>query len=908
MKNYKKFLALKKQPKKYNDGGSVKGYSNETEELLRQADKLIARDKADSDAYNKQLEKQLTEDEKYADGGQVQESQQKRFQAKDYFGKGSNGAGEGVANSMGGLRMFEGEEVPSFMDQALSSIRGAFGNPDKPLSEDEKRELRYKKIREQNSQNFSEGGDVSMDDDSSKSTIDKEKLKKMQQGMKSVFADGGPVRKSMEQRIKSPIQVIDPITGEVKQTVQKRYSAPSVSEETPQPSLNEPKQEESPQISEKTIDDMAKDKLKRYLNLVNKVQDKTSPQQKQPMMNQQEKLGPIVDDKMLYQIGEDIRSNPEKHQEVLRHYENHGVEITPELLDRINGHIDSMESAKPKLSTGGWTPEQLPKAQKIPGIKNIINKKQTMNIPRAPRLTIPKRLRPISDVKGYADGGDITEENNKDMNLGDMPIQVEGLPYDYHAEDQEAQKAIDFSNEEQIRKELEDQSDKKDVAPVVEESKNPNEVNLEGDILHKTDIPSEMMQDEESEKELTSKEPSKEEPVKEQAPQEKPFNALQAMKEAQDYRDKSQMWNQLGAIAERGAAGYARIPTTQQETYKENMQIAQQAVDDTKTKIAMQGYDPNSPMSKMFRKYLEKFSGQAVDPNTTAMDGKEILPIVFKDFEAKQAEATRKEIATERAQERLHQTEMIVEQRREAAKDRAEALKASQRDKKDKADAAKDEKREILDTNRVDKMNKMISEDIATSRSSFGVAARNRQSVDNINALISGTKDFNDLDNRQIVETARVLDRILSGGQATISGSEHLTPDSARQWVAKKLEFITSKRRGAGAGSFVKTMADTLDREGKQADKQIIAAQGKMLGPLKGIEKNDKSSRSYEAYINMLKSHHLDALLPKEEQENTKQEAISPEKTVVRKGYNAKTNQTQLIYSDGTSEIKDGKL
>ena len=72
-------------------------------------------------------------------------------------------------------------------------------------------------------------------------------------------------------------------------------------------------------------------------------------------------------------------------------------------------------------------------------------------------------------------------------------------------------------------------------------------------------------------------------------------------------------------------------------------------------------------------------------------------------------------------------------------------------------------------------------------------------------SAITGTcsslaKDFNDLDNRQVVEVARVLDRVLSGGQATISGSEHLTPDSARQWIAKKWEFITSKRQGAGAG------------------------------------------------------------------------------------------------------------
>ena len=33
----------------------------------------------------------------------------------------------------------------------------------------------------------------------------------------------------------------------------------------------------------------------------------------------------------------------------------------------------------------------------------------------------------------------------------------------------------------------------------------------------------------------------------------------------------------------------------------------------------------------------------------------------------------------------------------------------------------------------------------------------------------------------------------------------------------------------------------------------------------------------------------------------------APQKTVVKKGYNSKTNQTQLIYSDGTKEIVNGK-
>jgi hypothetical protein len=72
-------------------------------------------------------------DYRYSNGGQVERPpQQKLFQANSYFGKGANGAGEGVANSMG-IRMADGGEVKPTPTPAPTHIGNFFDSnqPDK---------------------------------------------------------------------------------------------------------------------------------------------------------------------------------------------------------------------------------------------------------------------------------------------------------------------------------------------------------------------------------------------------------------------------------------------------------------------------------------------------------------------------------------------------------------------------------------------------------------------------------------------------------------------------------------------------------------------------------------------------------------------------------------------------------
>jgi len=169
-------------------------------------------------------------------------------------------------------------------------------------------------------------------------------------------------------------------------------------------------------------------------------------------------------------------------------------------------------------------------------------------------------------------------------------------------------------------------------------------------------------------------------------------------------------------------------------------------------------------------------------------------------------------------------------------------------------DARAEDKADQKTTDRFDRLNKSLTEDIANGRSAFGLAAKAKQSVENAQALLNGTLDPNDLDNRQVYELSKVLDRILSQGAATVAGTEHLTPDTARSWLAKKMEQVTNQRQGAQAGDFVNSISHTLDREKAQANKQIKDAQQKLMST-----SGDLADKDPEKWNAMLHAHGLDS-------------------------------------------------
>lgn len=245
--------------------------------------------------------------------------------------------------------------------------------------------------------------------------------------------------------------------------------------------------------------------------------------------------------------------------------------------------------------------------------------------------------------------------------------------------------------------------------------------------------------------------------------------------------------------------------------------------------------DPNSGLSKGLRAYMGKL-GMDVSDGATANQLKQVMPYIFKDVEAKQAQKTRSEDLAEKLAER-----------KEEAAYRNASLKLQKEQMSDRRDEMRQDKLDKQDTDRLDKASKLVTAEVASGRSAFGQAARNYQSIQNAQAMLDGSVDPNQLDNRQVYELTRVMDRVLSQSGGTMGGAEHLTPDTARSRLSKLMEFVSNKRQGAQAGDFVKTFSSTLDRESGMAQKQMGQTQKSLLAPYKDL--NDRHPDQMKAML-----------------------------------------------------------
>lgn len=345
------------------------------------------------------------------------------------------------------------------------------------------------------------------------------------------------------------------------------------------------------------------------------------------------------------------------------------------------------------------------------------------------------------------------------------------------------------------------------------------------------------------------------------------INTVDNMRDAQNRQNNAIFGNQiLKSLNTLGAGIIGSGAKPQPEIFDEAIKDAQTIVPQFKELAAQEMNDPNSGVSKAFSKYAKQFGVNI--KGASAKQVADLYPYLFKGFEAEQNRKATKE-----------NLKYKYEELRALKEINAKAKEAESKAKQEHKDEEKNKER-------FDKMGKLISSEVASSRSSFGVDARTLQAVGNAKALFDGVRDLNDLDQRQVYEVAKVLDRTLSQGQPTISGAKKFTPETAKSWVQGKLEQISNQRRGAQLGSFVKNMKETLDREGIIAEDRIKKTQRKLLSPYSDLKEKDP-----EKWELMMREHGLPSNPFEEEKAKVeaKQEAFP--KTVMNK----KTNQRATV-------------
>jgi hypothetical protein len=298
-------------------------------------------------------------------------------------------------------------------------------------------------------------------------------------------------------------------------------------------------------------------------------------------------------------------------------------------------------------------------------------------------------------------------------------------------------------------------------------------------------------------------------------------SVMQDLKDAQARRDQQVMVNQLGKAGELigtgiGGTGNRGIVTKGMGApiFDENIKQADKKVQDVKDQVAMESHDANSPSSAFFRKFLKDKYNVNVPDGMSASSLEKFLPPLM---------------ATEAKKAVLEQHRLDFQAR--IAESRAKTAEANSWKEKNF-----DAKQETQDTGRFDKMGKILTGEIASSRSPFGTATKTVQSVQRAEALANRFKDPNDLTTNEIGELSRVLDSVLSNGQPTVSGMNKLMPTAAVGDANKIASYITGLPRGAQMGAFVKRTLESLKTERELGIKQMKETQGKLLGSFSDLK------------------------------------------------------------------------
>lgn len=110
----------------------------------------------------------------------------------------------------------------------------------------------------------------------------------------------------------------------------------------------------------------------------------------------------------------------------------------------------------------------------------------------------------------------------------------------------------------------------------------------------------------------------------------------------------------------------------------------------------------------------------------------------------------------------------------------------------------------------------------SSSRSPLGKAANNLFAADRIGALVQPyMQHLESLTPQQVYEVARAADNVVSQGNATMAGTEHLLPKSALGDFNSFKNYLTNQPGGADMGAWVKNMYEMSQREKALAGQQV---------------------------------------------------------------------------------------
>lgn len=285
-------------------------------------------------------------------------------------------------------------------------------------------------------------------------------------------------------------------------------------------------------------------------------------------------------------------------------------------------------------------------------------------------------------------------------------------------------------------------------------------------------------------------------------------NLKKAQAEARDTRNSSNLFKALNLIG----AGVSQSKPVGQEFWDERAKQANVPIEELQQQVVMEQKDPNSDVSKSWQGMLTQYGINA--EGMSAEQGSKLFPVIYSAFERAQAAKESSKTRQMMHDENMALRKIALENATTNAEDRQEDRQIRRDDRHNK---------------RFSDFSKLLTEDMASSSSTFGRNANIHRAATAIEALAGQFQNPDELQSQEIYEIARNLDAMLSSRAGTIAGTGKLIPSTAVGDVSKIAAYISGIPVGADQGEFVKRLMKTVQREKDLSKSQIKDTKESML-------------------------------------------------------------------------------
>jgi len=373
-------------------------------------------------------------------------------------------------------------------------------------------------------------------------------------------------------------------------------------------------------------------------------------------------------------------------------------------------------------------------------------------------------------------------------------------------------------------------------------------------------------------------------------------NTVDGLQAAQQQAAQGRLANELGRASELIGSSIAGTKPIAQDIFTQQAKASGQVVEDFEKRAEKEKSDPKSAISKQFRDFVAKF-GVTVPSNMSAEAAAKVMPYAYQKFAAKEAQVARKEESAESREFKQKEIDLRREELKAGRLVKTETKLNDAQNAFAQKIAPKIQNKQFDKFNTLNQARQSIADSVASPnpQEDSAIIYNFIKTLDPESAVREGEITF--------VGSARGIPARTQGFINKMYKGELLTP----QERSNILDFATKAAAGQKKAWEV-SAAPYINQANKmgvpvsfivpELEEMIqVPSEKAPSGKAPVIEKG-KDSRDIPAKDD----NKAPGRIVKESKRFEE-----PSKSVVKKGYNPKTNQTQFIYSDGTKEIVEGK-